>query len=230
MLPLVLLGVGTVLLVALVLHTRHSRNPVFARQVIGSPIVRRDAAATLLLGGLVALLLVFVTLLLTREMKFTPLATAMVLTTMLLPQVVVARRAGEWFDRLGFSTVASRGLIVLVPAVVVLAFGALLEHLWLLVAGLFATGLGLGLLVTLTSSDPQHAMSSELRPETSGLISSSRNLGGAGLVAFGFALASSLGPVAPMWLAVVVTVLMVPVLLRKVVNSDSPQSLNVEVS
>jgi DHA2 family lincomycin resistance protein-like MFS transporter len=212
--PLILglLGLGGVALVALILHDRRSSAPVFNRSVLRSATVRRDTSATFLLGGIVGITMVFTTLLIARDLRFSTIETSLFLMLLLLPQVLVSRFAGRLYDRHGFNRIAALGSLFTAPAIVVLAFGATLGSPYVIGAGLFALGVGLGVLVTLTSSDPQRAVPGHLRAETSGLVSTGRNLGGATLVAIAMTLAASVGITAPFWFAVILVVVLVPLI------------------
>lgn len=209
---LVLFGIGITAAIVLIIHDRRSDAPVFNRSVLASNAVRRDAGATFLLGGMVAIAMIYTTLLLGTNLGYSMLATSLFLIFILLPQVLIARRAGGFYDRLGFVTVGRVGVAILVPGTVILAVAAVTESAIVLAAGMILTGAAFGILVTITSSDPQRAVPAHLRAETSGVVSTSRNLGGAGLVAIAMTLVADIDASAPFLLLVLLALALAPLI------------------
>lgn len=210
---LALLGIGVGALVVLALHDRRSSNPLVDSRVLRNRAVLRDAASTFGLGGVLSMVLVFGALFLSTTAGFSPTGTALMLALLLGPQAVVARMGGVLYDRVGFHRVATAGAPLLVVGATVLALGVRADSDALVAVGLVVTGIALGLLVSITSSDPMRQVDAALRPETSGLISTARTFGGAAVVALGLTLAHGHGAVAPLVLAAVLAVLLLPVLL-----------------
>ena len=219
--PLIL---GAAALIALGADQLRSSAPLFNRTVLSNALVIRDSGATFLVAGAVGLTVVFTTLFVSQSIGLSPLETSMFVVFLLLPQTVMSVLTGRLYDSFGFRSVASIGALLLLVGTVGLAIAVTLKSEPLVAAALALTGLGLGAVQTLTSADAQQAVDQSMRAEAAGVVSTSRNLGSAWLVAFGATFAATIGETAPFWLAVAVAL----VLLRIVRSGASRGSTSTD--
>jgi EmrB/QacA subfamily drug resistance transporter len=117
------------------------------------------------------------------------------LMPMLVPVILVARRAGRLYDKIGVRPLARGGTVVATAGLTTWGAGSLLESYPVIAAGMVLLGLGVAFIMSPASTDTLSSVDDENRGQVSGLVQTSRQLGGA----IGVAFASLLSGVAIAW-------------------------------
>lgn len=169
-------GVG--LTTAFVVSTWHSPSPLVPLRMLAERSFRGAVVALGLAQFAVIPLILLGSLYLQDLLHYSPLVTGLAVLPLIVPIPVAAQLGGRWYDRRGVRAPAATGLALCTAGVA--GWAAALPGLTYLpqVPGMVVTGLGLGLVLTPTSTHAlAHARASE-RGQASGLVETLRQLGG----------------------------------------------------
>lgn len=126
------------------------------------------------------------------------------LMPLLIPVILLARRAGKLYDRHGVRPLARFGTALATIGLAVWAAGSFIELYAVIAAGMALLGAGLAFIMSPANTDTLSRVPDEIRGQVSGLVQTVRQVGGAvgvafaaavsgGATAFGENLAHSIG-------------------------------------
>jgi EmrB/QacA subfamily drug resistance transporter len=138
----VLAAAGVVLIAAFVVHARRSDHPLIDLHIFKDRTVAASAATTFLFGAAFFGSLLLLALYFQTARDLTALGTGLILGVQGLGAIVTMPIAGKLADRLGAAKVVRPGVALVVVGTVPFVVEA--APAWLLAAGLFVRGIGMG--------------------------------------------------------------------------------------
>jgi MFS family permease len=106
------------------------------------------------------------------------------LMPLLIPVILLARRAGRLYDQHGVRPLARIGTVVATAGLVVWGAGSFIEQYAVIAAGMALLGAGLAFIMSPANTDTLSRVPDEMRGQVSGLVQTVRQVGGAVGVAF----------------------------------------------
>lgn len=106
------------------------------------------------------------------------------LMPMLIPVILVARRAGKLYDRVGVRPLARFGTLVATVGLAIWGAGSILISYAVIAAGMAMLGLGVAFIMSPANTDTLSGVPDETRGQISGIVQTFRQIGGAVGVAF----------------------------------------------
>lgn len=113
------------------------------------------------------------------------------LMPLLVPVILLARRAGKLYDQHGVRPLARIGTVVATAGLVVWGAGSFLERYAVIAAGMALLGAGLAFIMSPANTDTLSRVPDEMRGQVSGLVQTVRQVGGAVGVAFAAAVSGA---------------------------------------
>ena len=113
------------------------------------------------------------------------------LMPLLVPVILLARRAGRLYDALGVRPLARVGTAVATLGLVAWSAGSFLERYAVIAAGMALLGAGLAFIMSPANTDTLSRVPDEMRGQVSGLVQTVRQVGGALGVAFAAAVSGA---------------------------------------
>jgi hypothetical protein len=106
------------------------------------------------------------------------------LMPLLIPVILLARRAGRLYDEHGVKPLARIGTVVATAGLAAWSAGSFLERYAVIAAGMAMLGAGLAFIMSPANTDTLSRVPDEMRGQVSGLVQTVRQVGGAVGVAF----------------------------------------------
>jgi Na+/melibiose symporter-like transporter len=174
----VLLAAGTALLVAFVVAQLRVAQPLVELRLFRGRNFSADAFVLFCCQFALIGLAIFGAIYIQTVIGFSPVGAGLALLPLTLPLLGISPGAGRLYDRLGPGGIVALGCALLAAAYVYQALVAGQYDYWLLLPGLAASGIGIGLAMSPTSTDAMNAAARELRGQASGAIQTVRQTGG----------------------------------------------------
>lgn len=173
-----LLIVSGLLLTAFVAVELRTRQPLVELRLFRGRNFTGDNVVLFFVQFAIIGLTVFGAIFVQDLLGFSAIEAGLSLLVVTVPLLVVAPRAGRLYDRIGPRVLAGAGTALAAGGL--LWSGAVLgefSYPWL-VPGYFALGVGIGLVMGPTNTDGMNAAARELRGQASGVIQTTRQIGG----------------------------------------------------
>jgi MFS family permease len=106
------------------------------------------------------------------------------LMPMLIPVILVARRAGKLYDRVGVRPLARFGTLVATAGLATWGAGSIVVSYGIIATGMALLGFGVAFIMSPANTDTLSGVPDETRGQISGIVQTFRQIGGAAGVAF----------------------------------------------
>jgi EmrB/QacA subfamily drug resistance transporter len=189
------LAAGTAAVAAFVWRQLRVPRPLIDLRRFAEPRLRANILLIAITQFAMAPLVVLGSIYAQDVLGFSSSVAGLSLMPMLVPVILVARRAGRLYDRIGVRPLARGGTAVATAGLATWGAGSILESYPVIAAGMVLLGLGVAFIMSPASTDTLSSVDDETRGQVSGLVQTSRQVGGAVGVAF----ASLLSGVALAW-------------------------------
>lgn len=173
-----LLGGGAALLVAFVIVERHALAPLVELRLFRVRNFVGDSLVLFFVQFALIGMTVFGAIYIQNLLGFTPVEAGLALLPLTIPILITAPIAGRMFDRIGPRALASAGALALGAGQI---WNAAVLHDFsypLLLPGYVAAGIGIGLVMSPTTTDGMSVAPGELRGQASGVLQTVRQIGG----------------------------------------------------
>lgn len=170
---------GTVAMLAFVRTQWRHDEPLLAVRLFKNRAIAGEGLILFFMQGALIILTVYGAVYFQTVLHLSPVETGLAMMVLVLPSVVMAQVGGRMYDRVGVRVPASLGVGVAVAAMAGTSFMVYERSLWglLLVQG--CIGVGVGAAMTPVNTDALNRTAANLRAQTSGLIQTLRQTGGA---------------------------------------------------
>lgn len=197
-LTLAVLAAGVLLTIWFVVAQLRTSRPLLQVRLFG----RSDFLGNVLVLGLVQFgilpVILYCTLYLQGPLEMTPTQCGLALLPFIVALAMTAQVGGRWYDRSGVRPPALTGLALAIVGLSGLAGALSGRHYLFLLPFLMITGLGLGLLMSPTSTDALSRVPGAQRSQASGLVQTVRQLSSSfGIAAVGALVSAWLGEGSP---------------------------------
>ena len=178
------LGTGALLSAAFVWRQLRGRAPLVRLSLLADPRLRANVGLIGLMQFAMAALVVQGSIYAQEVLGYGPARSGMALMPMLVPVILVARRAGRLYDRHGVRPLARAGTAVATAGLATWGAGSILVSYPTIAAGMALLGLGVAFILSPASTDVLSGVPDESRGQISGVVQTFRQVGGAAGVAF----------------------------------------------
>ncbi|MFM7134280.1 MAG: MFS transporter [Planctomycetota bacterium] len=174
-----MLGAG-VALTSLFAHRQLSiARPLVHLDRFADPRLRANVLLVALMQFAMASLVVQGAIYARDVLGYTPQQAGMALMPMLVPVILVARRAGRLYDRIGVRPLARFGTVVATLGLAVWGLGCTAERYPVIATGMVLLGLGVAFIMSPANTDTLSRVDDATRGQISGLVQTARQVGGA---------------------------------------------------
>ena len=174
-----MLGAG-VALTSLFAHRQLSiARPLVHLDRFADPRLRANVLLVALMQFAMASLVVQGAIYARDVLGYTPQQAGMALMPMLVPVILVARRAGRLYDRIGVRPLARFGTVVATLGLAVWGLGCTAERYPVIATGMVLLGLGVAFIMSPANTDTLSRVDDATRGQLSGLVQTARQVGGA---------------------------------------------------
>ncbi|MCE2884839.1 MAG: MFS transporter [Planctomycetaceae bacterium] len=201
---LAMLAAGAVLSAVFIWRQLRAARPLVRLALLAEPRLRANVLLIGIMQFAMASLVVQGSIYAQDVLGYSAAQAGMSLMPMLIPVILVARRAGKLYDRIGVRPLARFGTIVATLGLATWGTGSIVVSYGVIATGMALLGLGVAFIMSPANTDTLSGVPDETRGQISGIVQTFRQIGGAAGVAFaatvagvarseGSALASSIG-------------------------------------
>jgi len=201
---LAMLAAGAILTAVFVWRQLRVARPLVRLALLAEPRLRANVLLIGIMQFAMASLVVQGSIYAQDVLGYSAAQAGMSLMPMLIPVILVARRAGKLYDRIGVRPLARSGTTVATLGLATWGAGSMVVSYGVIATGMALLGLGVAFIMSPANTDTLSGVPDETRGQISGIVQTFRQVGGAVGVAFaatvagiaraeGSALASSIG-------------------------------------
>jgi EmrB/QacA subfamily drug resistance transporter len=203
----VMLAVGAALCVLFVWRQWRVRRPLVQLSFLTAPQLRANVILIGLMQFAMASLVVQGAIYAQDVLGYSAAKAGASLMPMLIPVILVARRAGKLYDRVGVRPLARFGTVVATLGLTAWGAGSIVVSYGIIATGMVLLGLGVAFIMSPANTDTLSGVPDDARGQISGIVQTFRQVGGAVGVAFaallaGWSRAEGLSPATSIGLAI----------------------------
>lgn len=179
------LSIGVVLLVGFVLLETRLSRPVLRLDLFRNRFYASDAFILFAMQFAMVVQVIFGAVFIQDGLGFSPVQAGLSMLPVLLPLLLIIHYAGRLFDRVGVRTPAMIGCGLTFIGFTAQAIVFPMMEYWMLVPGMIILGTGIGFTLSSVNTDGLSRSPAEMRGQASGLLQTTRQVGGAFGIAVG---------------------------------------------
>ncbi|MFM7259553.1 MAG: MFS transporter, partial [bacterium] len=181
---LAMLAAGAVLSTAFVWRQLRVTRPLVRLALLAEPRLRANVLLIGLMQFAMASLVVQGSIYAQDVLGYSAARAGASLMPMLIPVILVARRAGKLYDRVGVRPLARFGTIVATLGLATWGAGSIVVSYGVIATGMALLGFGVAFIMSPANTDTLSGVPDEARGQISGIVQTFRQVGGAAGVAF----------------------------------------------
>lgn len=186
---LAMLAVGSILSAAFAWRQFRTARPLVRLALLAEPRLRANVLLIGIMQFAMASLVVQGAIYAQEVLGYSAAKAGASLMPMLIPVILVARRAGRLYDRVGVRPLARFGTIVATLGLATWGTGSILASYGVIATGMALLGLGVAFIMSPANTDTLSGVPDDARGQISGIVQTFRQVGGACGVAFAAAVA-----------------------------------------